>query len=272
MRAAATVPAVHTCARLLGVLAVTAGLLGCARLGGEAFQPTHNGVITLEPGVEVGQTFRPASAQLAGVDVATVTFARPADPAGVVEAELVDAGTGAVLARTRRPGAAVPDNGWLPLRFDEPVPAPELARLSLRWTSPQPIGVLANLPPADGGADGGPERPADPGSQRPADGGPERPVNDPYPHGSLVRDGTPAEGDLAFRVLGLDRGRALPRVVSGLLGGVGERLAARPAFGLAWALGLAGALALAVVGFRRQRRAATDELAQPGGDEQHGGD
>lgn len=230
-------PVTGACRLVIVVLVVLASV-GCARLGGEAFQPTHNQVLPLGPDMMIGQTFRATSAELAGADLLVATFAQPADPAGKLEVVLRDAGTGQALRTVTVAGSQVPNNAWLPIRFHPPVTAPERAAIEVRWTSPRPIGLYASAPPPDGTGE----------SQ-------ERLTENPYPHGTLLRDGEIADGDLAFRVLGLHGGRALPRVILGLLGGIASAVRGRPLFGVVWLGGLAGSVALAVFGFRRQRSA-----------------
>lgn len=213
--------------------ALVAALAGCARAGGDAFQSTLTEALRVEDGL--GQTFTPGADELAGVDLLTATFGEPADPEGELVVSLLDRAAGEVVATAEVPGAALPDNGWVSARFDEPAPAPAEAAVTFEWTGESPVAVWANVPPSD----------ADPD---------ERLINDPYAGGQLLRDGEPAAGDLAFRVVG-DVGPAEPaRALARLAGGAVMTLAAAPAFGAVWALAAAGAVVLAVVGFRTARR------------------
>jgi hypothetical protein len=222
-------------------------LSGCARLGGEAHQPSHSGALPLSADNPIGQTFTIAGSGLAGFDLLMATFGEPPDPSGTLTVTLRARLDAPVLATAEVTGSAIRDNSWVPVRFDEPqeigplagqppaVPADAAdgaARpvFEVTWDGASPVGVRANVP----------ARPIEPDVL----------VNDPYPWGELVLDGELAAGDLAFRVLGIDGVAALPRTVRGLAGGAARGLADRPLFAAGWALLLAGSAALAVYGFR----------------------
>lgn len=205
------------------------GLTGCQEASGEAFQYSLNAPVMLG-GEPVGQTFRPVTERVAGVDVLVATFDRPADPQGRLRAVLRD-GDGRVLARTTVDGADLGNDEWAPVRFSPPVPAPEVAAFELTWDGSSPLAVWANVPLDEPGEDDL--------------------LNDPYPGGQLLRDGEPAVGDLAFRVVGsggpLDAARNLGRI----LRAGASRLAGDPLFLGLWVTALVGAGALGAWGLRR---------------------
>jgi hypothetical protein len=210
------------------------GLAGCARLGGEAFQASHSGAIPLE--VPLGQTFRPATKGIRGIDLLTVTYERTPDPEGVLRVVLGDDQTGATLATASLGGDRVGDNRWVPVRFDPPVPAPRVARLTVAWDGDTPVGLRANFPPPH----------FDPAEQD---------ANDPYPGGELLRDGTRAAGDLAFRVLGTGGWREAVGQLAGMIRSAGGRLLRDDLpFTLVWLTLVAGAVTLAVTGFQQRHR------------------
>jgi len=216
-------------------IAALAGLLalgGCAGAGGEAFQPTTTRALPLTAEQSVGQTFRPATDAVAGIDLLVATFDAPADAGGVLTVDLVGGAGGRVLASAEVPGDALGDNEWVAVRFPRPAPAPAAAAIDVRWRGATPVGLWANVPP-----------PGYPAAQD---------SNDPYPGGELLVDGAPAQGDLAFRVVGAGGPAAAAGKLARTLGGAGGRLlGGQPIFAAAWLLGLAGACALAVSGLRR---------------------
>lgn len=232
-------------------LALALGLTGCARTGGDAFQATLTQALPVGE-QSVGQTFRPGAPRLAGFDLLTATFGQTPDPDGALVVSLIARGAGAVagsegaeagneapdgevIATASVDGEAVPDNGWVSVRFDEPAPVPPEPAFRVAWTGKSPVGVWANVPP-------------------PGVTGEARLLNDPYGGGQLLRGGQPATGDLAFRVVG-DVGLVQPLAAVGRLSaGAVRSLVAAPAFGVAWAVLMAAALALAVIGFRGHRR------------------
>lgn len=219
---------------LAGMAIATIALAGCARTGGDAFQATLTDAVAVhdEP---AGQTFTPGAERLAGLDLLLATFSERPDPDGELVVSLVDRDTRAAVATAEVSADNIADGAWVPVRFDEPARPPSDPAFTVEWTGDSPVGVWANVPPADADAD-------------------QRLINDPYPGGQLLRDGRPAAGDLAFRVVG-DVGPAEPlRALARLAGGAVLALAAVPWFGLVWAGLLAGALALAVGGFRAHRR------------------
>lgn len=228
------------------------GLAGCARVAGEPFQPTHNGAVPLEQGASLGQTFQVPSGEVTGVDVLVATFAAAAQPDATLHVELLDDPAGRTLAEARIPGGELDDNAWVAARFPEPVPVEDgVAAVNLTWDGDRPVALRANVPPPD------------------FDG--QELLNDPYPGGELLRDGTPATGDLAFRVRGNptpgDALRSAAALVRGLLGG----LAARPLFALLWSALLLASLGLAVLGLRRSGPGAAEQLPQGRRDEQDRG-
>lgn len=216
---------------LLACLGLLLALSGCARAGGEAFQPTLTQPLTLEEGRTVGQTFNPVGDAVTGVDLHVATFAATADPEGVLTVELRDADNGAVLDTAQVAGEDLADATWVRASFGTAVPVGDVVLLEASWQGDSPLALWANTPP--------------PGPGREL-------VNDPYPAGQLVIDGRPVEGDLAFRVHG----------AGGLAAGVGQavevarstgaRLAEEPVFTALWALALLGCAALAVSGWRRR--------------------
>lgn len=210
------------------------GATGCARAGGDAFQATLTDAVAVHD-TPAGQTFDPGADRLAGVDLLTATFGERPDPSGELVVSLVDRASGETVATAEVPAEDIDDGAWVPVRFDEPAPVPAEPAISAEWTGESPVGLWANVPPAD------------------ADSA-ERLINDPYPGGQLLRDGQPSAGDLAFRVVG-DVGPAEPLwALARVAGGAVLTLAAVPWFGVVWAVLLAGALSLAVAGFRLQRR------------------
>lgn len=226
---------------------------GCARVGGDPAQWSHNTVMPLSEEGTVGQTFGVASEALVGVDVLMATFGQMADPAGALEVDLRDAATGDALASTTTPGGAITDNSWSPVRFDPPVKVDGPVAIELSWRGASPVAVRANRP------------------REQVDG--ETLVNDPYPDGQLLLDGEPATGDLAFRVVGSNGPEVLPATVAGLLRSAVSGLLQQPLFAAAWSGLLLGCVALVVVGtVRHRRRHAAPQLAEGGRDEQGGGD
>lgn len=216
------------------ILLAALGATGCARAGGDAFQATLTEAVAVHE-TPVGQTFDPGADRLAGVDLLTATFGERPDPSGELVVSLVDRATGETVATAEVPAEEIDDGAWVAARFDEPARVPAEPAISVEWTGESPVGLWANVPPADADRD-------------------ERLINDPYPGGQLLRDGQPAAGDLAFRVVG-DVGPAEPlRALARVAGGAVLTLAAVPWFGMVWAALLVGAVALAVAGFRLQRR------------------
>jgi membrane protein implicated in regulation of membrane protease activity len=228
----------------LCALALT--LMGCQRVGGEAFQETFNQPLALTREV-VGQSFRPATGGIAAVNVLLATYDAEPDPAGTLRAVLREGVGGPVLARIEVPGTALGNNEWAPLRFAEPVPSPEVAALELTWDGASPLAVWADVP-LDGGTDAFP--------------------NDPYPGGQLLLGGEPAPGDLAFRVVGTGGLAALPGTLAGIARQGLGRLADDPAFAVGWGTLLAAAGSLAVAGLRRPAR----QRRERGPGEEHGQD
>jgi hypothetical protein len=244
--------------RLLLLVCAVALAGGCARLGGEAFQTTHNGALPLSEGSSLGQTIAVAGSGVAGVDLLVVTYTEQADPEGELTVTLLSEPDRTPLATAAAPGTDLDDNSWVGVTFDEPVEISGPAAIEVTWDGARPIGLRANVPPAD----------AEPGDLR----------NDPYPYGQLLRDGAPAGGDLSFRVRGTAGLRALPGTVRGLATGIVEGVAASPLFALFWGALMAASLALALYGFRggRGRRRppvpadAAAELDEGGEGEQRG--
>ena len=236
--------------RVLAPVALCLALTGCGRLGGEVLQSSQNAALPLAAGDVLGQTFAPAGDELVGVDLTTATYGRV--PSGTLAVELLDGADGRVLARAEAQGREVADNGWTAFRFESPAPAPERAALEVRWDGAQPVGLYANVPPADD-ADRG-------GLQVTAPGAAAAPPleNDPYPRGQILRDGQPATGDLAFRVLGGGGMGGALRTLAGSLGGGLAGLASAPLFAVVWVAALVGAAVLALRGLRpgRTRSAA----------------
>lgn len=218
---------------LLAALVLLLGLAGCARAGGEPFQPTLNSPITLEEGSVLGQTLNPAGDAVAAVEVQVATFDAPADPAGVLTVVLRDPGDGAAIDTAQVAGADLADAAWVRASFDGPVTVPDVVLAEVSWEGATPLALWANLPlSGDGSASI---------------------VNDPYPGGQLVRDGRPAEGDLAFRVVGDGGVAAGVAQVGEVIRSTGARLRDEPAFAVVWLLALVGCGVLAISGLRRQR-------------------
>jgi hypothetical protein len=227
-----TRPPLRVAALLLCLLLTT----GCARIAGEPFQPTHNAALPLERGAALGQTFQVPSGAVAGVDLLTATYGRtPAADAELIVRLRQDA-DGPVLAEVALAGTAVPDNGWAIATFEDgPVPVADgVAAVEVTWDGAEPVALRANVPPGDWTAD--------------------LLLNDPYPGGELLRDGSRGTGDLAFRVRGAPGAGDGARAVGRLGLGAARGLLDRPLFAVAWSALLAGCLALAVVGLRRGGR------------------
>ena len=129
---------------VLVVLVVLAA--GCARAGGEPFQPTLSTVVPLAGGATVGQTFQSATGVVAGVDLVTATYAAPADPDGRLRVTLRAEPGGPVLASARVSGADLGDGEWVGVTFDEPVAVPETAVLEVAWRGETPLALFANAP------------------------------------------------------------------------------------------------------------------------------
>lgn len=214
---------------LLVVLLACIVLAGCARLGGEAFQPTTSGVLPLAPDTTLGQTFRPAGDRVAGVDVLVATFAAPVDPAGTLTID-VRSSAGDVLAQTEIEAAELADNAWVQARFAEPVAPGDVLALTVGWDGDSLLGLYANTPSGRCGGDSEPL------------------CNDPYPGGELLLDGEPAAGDLAFRVVG---GTGVLSAAAALVRTGAARLDDAVLFLVFWPLAVLGCAALAVLGFRR---------------------
>jgi hypothetical protein len=227
-------------------------LAGCGRIGGEAFQATHNGAVPVTGAI--GQTFRPATGAIRGVDLLTATYGRQADPGGTLTVTLTDAATGLRIGAASVGGAQIGDNRWVAVRFSPPVAAPEVAAVTVRWTGRTPIALRVNAPP--------------PRLDRTV-----QDINDPYPGGELLVDGGRAAGDLAFRVVGTGGAADAAGQAGGMIRSAGGRLLRNELpFAVAW-LGLLGvACGLACSGFVRRRR--TEQLAGGGSGEQdqEGGD
>lgn len=226
-------PPPRSCFACLAVVALLL-LTGCARTGGEPFQPTHNGPLPLDEGTTVGQTINPAGDAITGLDVQVATYAAPADPDGTLTLALRDPDTGQRIARTSVAGTELADATWVSLRFDTPVDVPDVVLAELSWEGATRLAVWANTPASP---------------QVRSAGMP----NDPYEDGELVVDGLPRAGDLAFRV----RGAAGPGAALVQLGEVvasaGSRLLAEPVFATLWVLAMVGGVALAVRGLRPRR-------------------
>jgi hypothetical protein len=211
--------------------------------GGQRFQASATQALPLRAGETLGQTFQPPPGTVARVDVSTATFAGTLDPDGELRVVLRD--DGRPVARATVPADAILDNAFTPVRFDEPVALAGEASVELGWRGDGAVGLYANVPPTP--------LPSD----YPDEG------NDPYPGGHLVRDGTAAAGDLAFRVAGSDGAAG---AAGAMLGRWLERLGDAPAFTLAWLALLGGALALAALNLTRGPR--TRELGERRPDEQ----
>ncbi|MGH8929799.1 MAG: hypothetical protein ACRDZO_03955 [Egibacteraceae bacterium] len=218
--------------RFLTALAGLLLLTGCARLGGEEFQASHSDAVLL--GATVGQTFRPVTSAVRGLDLLTATYGQDPDPDGRLRVTLFDGQRGKRLATATVSGDRIGDNDWVPLRFDPPVPAPEIAEFTVTWEGDTPLGLRANVPPR-----GFDRREQDP--------------NNPYPGGQLRRNGAAAYGDLAFRVLGTGgTGEAITQL-TGMFRSAGDRLIHDELpFTVVWLTLLTGAIALAIVGFRHK--------------------
>lgn len=223
------------------------GLVGCQAASGDVFQYTFNQPVVLTDQT-VGQTFRPATDAVVGVDVLMATFGPSADAGGELRAVLREGIEGPVLARASLSGADLGDNAWAPLRFSRPIPAPEVAAVELDWRGTGDVAVWVNAPRHDIGEDDL--------------------LNDPYKGGELLRDGEPAVGDLAFRVVGTGDPTDAARNVAGILRQGAGRLASDPLFVLAWLALLGGAVWLGVKGLRRP----PGELSDGGRHEQAGQD
>lgn len=219
--------------RLVVALGLLLVLGGCARAGGEAFQPTLNTPLALPSDTAIGQTFNPAGDAVQAVELQVATYAAPADPDGVLTVELRDPVDGSVLDTAQVAGADMGDSTWVRASFDTPVAVPDVVLAEATWRGATPLALWANVP-LEG---------ADRSSV----------VNDPYADGQLVRDGRPTEGDLSFRVLGAGGAGAGTSQVVEIARSAGARLADQPLFTAVWLLALVGALALAVVGLRRPR-------------------
>lgn len=210
--------------RLLCLACACLLLAGCAG----AFQPTTTDAVRLDTRATVGQTFV-ADEPVRGVDLLIATFAEePVD--GELRVRLRDGLGGPVVASTDVAAEALADNAWATVRFAEPATVAGQAVVELRWDGDTPLGVYANAPADD-------ERC---GADR------RRLCNDPYAGGTLLVDGDPAHGDLAFRAV--TGGGALPGAVSDAVARLGDA----PLFALTWPLALLGSAALAVAGFRRR--------------------
>lgn len=210
------------------LLLVLAG--GCARAGGEAFQPTLNEPLPLEAGRTLGQSVNPAGDAVSGVDLQVATYDAPADPEGVLTVALVDPASGEVLDSAQVGGDVLVDAAWVRADFGTPVAVGEVVVVEASWEGDTPLALWANVPPP---------------------GPAVEVVNDPYPHGQLVRDGQPSEGDLAFRVLGVGGAGAGAGQAVEVGRSAAARLADQPAFAVLWGLAVVGSAGLAVVGWRR---------------------
>ncbi len=245
---------------------------GCARVGGEAFQPTHNGVVPLEGDATAGQTFRSATGAVRGVDLLVATFGEAADADGTLTVTLTEAATGEELARAEVAGGELADNAWVAVRFGAPVPVADAAAVEAGWDGTRPIALRANVPPAEPAELGQGEGERGDSSEGADQTAPL--LNDPYPGGELLRDGAPATGDLAFRVVGDPGPGDVIATAGGLARGLAAGLAAQPLFGVAWVLLLGGALLLALRGLhgRRppRRRGTVAQLRQRRRDQQDG--
>jgi len=231
--------------RLLVLALALWSLAGCARVGGEAFQPTVTTALTLTEDRPVGQTIRPAGDILRGIDVLVATYGTSADPAGTLQVEVLD-DAGVTLSSAQVAGSALHDNDWVTLRFAEPVGVPTQVALHLTWTGQSQVGLYANTPATphpDGVL-----------------------LNDPYPGGELLIDGVPAPGDLAFRVRGDGGIGTAVNAVGRLIRDAAGRLNDVPGFALLWVVLMGGATTLAARGFRRSRTVV--QLGQSGPDDQ----
>lgn len=222
-------------AALLVVGAFT--LTGCQAASGEVFQHSFNQPLVLgeDP---VGQTFRPATDGIAGLDVLVATFGEPVDPQGQLRVVLRDGPGGRVLTRGDVEPGELGNDEWAPVRFSPPVPAPGVAAFELTWDGASPLAVWANVP-----------------VEAPRDGDPG---NDPYLGGQRLHDGEPALGDLAFRVVGSGGAADAARNLAGLLRGAAGRLADDLLFLGLWLTAIAGAVGLGVYGLRGSARQLSD--------------
>lgn len=232
--------------RLLPLLLLLA-VAGCARVGGEAFQPTVTDALRLGDGRAVGQTFRTAGDRIAAVDLLVATFGEPA-PSGTLAVTVRAGADEPATAEIRVDGGALADNDWVRLRLDEALPSAGVASVEARWLGEGTIGLWANVPPVD----------------RPED----VPLNDPYPGGELLLDGRRAPGDLAFRVAGTGGTAGAVAAAAGFLRSAGARLLDAPLFAAVWLVLVAAAGAVAARSFRRSR--AVVELREGRPHEQQG--
>lgn len=219
--------------RLLAISALVALAAGCGRVGGEPFQPTVTQALTLGEGRTIGQTFRPADDQVTGVDVLLATFGRDVPADAALHVALLDGPGGPPLWRDVIDGADIADNAWTGASGEAERPAGDVVELRLTWAGPGAIGVYANVPPAD----------RDPAT----------PLNDPYPGGELLLGGTPAPGDLAFRVTSPSGPGEAVGALAELARSAGARLLDRPLFAVVWVVLLAVSAALALRGLGRAR-------------------
>lgn len=209
---------------------VVFAMAGCQAASGEVFQHSFNQPLMLGDR-PVGQTFRPVTAEIAGVDVLLATYAQSVDPAGELAAVLRAGAGGRVLARTVLRHPDLGNDEWAAIRFVPPVAASEVLAVELTWDGASPLAVWANVPLEAPGEDDL--------------------LNDPYPGGELLRDGDAAVGDLAFRVVGSGGPGDAARNVMAVLRSGASRLADRPLFLVTWLLLLAGAGGFGVWGLRR---------------------
>lgn len=216
----------------LALLVLLLALAGCARVGGEPFQPTLNSPVTLEPDAVLGQTFNPAGTLVQAVEVQVATFDAPADAEGVLTLVLREPVGGGLLDTAQVAGADLADASWVRASFDTAVEVPDVVLAEVSWDGATPLALWANLPLSGDGS--------------------ESIVNDPYAGGQLVRDGRPAEGDLAFRVIGGGGVGAGAAQVVEVARSTGAGLLDEPVFAVLWGLALVGCGALAVVGLRRR--------------------
>jgi len=209
--------------------------VGCARTGGEVFQPTLNTALRVTADDAVGQTFRPAGDVVTGIDVHTAAYDLLPDADGALTVTLRERVGGPALAVATVPGRAVGEAVWAEATFDPPVAVdtPTVA-FDVTWDGRTPLALWANVPPEDVDAR-------------------VRLVNDPYPGGELLVDDGRAAGDLAFRVRGGGGSGAALAQLGEVVASTGNRLADRPQFALVWLALLGGAVALAVTGLRGSR-------------------
>lgn len=205
---------------------------GCARAGGQPFQPTLNTAIVLDDGDRIGQTVNPAG-PVSAVDLNVATFDAPADPDGVLTVtirDVADDRTGGVVSSAEIRGAELADGTWVAAAFDPPVEVADVALVEATWEGATPLALWANTT-QDGTA---------------------AITNDPYSGGQLVIDGRPVDGDLAFRVVGPGGVRPAAAQVAEVARSTAARTAADPVFAVAWLLALAGGVVLAVRGLWRR--------------------